>query len=101
MVGEPVVERIRLGVLVARDVDASLTVNLVHPAYELRLLGPGDDRDARGRLEREQLAREVERDLQLAADLLEPAPRREAGALLVAELDVDEEGVVAPGSRPP
>ena len=53
-----------------------------------------------GRVEREQLAGEVERHLQLAADLGEPAPLGEADALLVAELDVGEEGLVAVGGGP-
>ena len=88
------------GVLLAGDVDAALAVDLVDPADELGPLRPGDDLDPRGRVEREQLAVEVERDPQLATDLGEPAPRREADALVVAELDEGEQGVVAVGGGP-
>ena len=98
--GEPVGERLDLELLLAWNVGASLPVDVVEPVDEIGPLGPGDDRDARRRGDRKDLAGEVERHLELAPDLDEAALLREGEALLVAELDMREQRLPARGRRP-
>ena len=88
VVGEPVLERLDRVVLEAGDVGKRLDRDLVHAASELGPLGPGDDLDAVGRLDRRRLdLREVEDDALLAPLLDEPAPLREREALRVVVED--------------
>ena len=86
VVGDPVVERLNLGVFLAGDVRDAFSVHLVDPADELGALRPRDDRDSFGRIELEQRREEIELDLEGAADLGEAAALGEGEARLVAEL---------------
>ena len=93
--GEPLVERLDLGVALAGDVDDPFPVHLVDPAGELGPFRPGDDLDSFGWLDPEQRRQEIQLHLELAPDFGEAATLGEGEARLVAELDMGEEGIAA------
>ena len=81
---EPGLERLVLLVLVAGHVRRGLDRDLEHAARELGPVGPGDDLDARRRLDGRRLdRRQVERDALLAPLLDEAAPLGEREAVRV------------------
>ena len=81
LVGEPVLERLDQVVLEARNIRKRLERDVVHAAIELGPLGPGDDLDAGGRLDRRRVdLREIEDNALFPPLLDERAPFREGEA---------------------
>src|SRR5215213_8279828 len=101
VVGEPVLERFRLLVLVAGDVGRRLGGDLVDPARELRPIGPAGDLDALRRRDRRRLdPGELEHDALLATHLDEASPPREGEARRVVVGDDHLDFVQAALARP-